>query len=247
MFWLTPNADVLAQFKRVAWNHNLIYPESFYESYRAFFDTPPEKQRSTFVALLLVVLCVGLGNMAPERAVRERICKDLGHWKRRCLAFWRGCQRALAASNIIRVRELEVIQTLVMMMYCNQSLDDNGCVSSHTLGCVTNDLLLLDGSTILPLSVSPCASPTVSDSQNSAQNPWARSLRPAFASASSSGASGGTSSSSTGTSPPPADTRTSSTPRNALPVSRPTRTGTSCAMGGGLSRGRGRCILGRRF
>lgn len=121
------------QFKRVAWNHNLIYPEAFFESYRAFFSTPVANQRAPFVALLLVVLCVGLGNMSPERAMRERICKDVAHWKQRCGAFWLGCQRALGACNLARVKELEVVQTLIMLVYCNQSLNDSGCVLEFRL------------------------------------------------------------------------------------------------------------------
>ncbi|KAF8600482.1 hypothetical protein BDV93DRAFT_262948 [Ceratobasidium sp. AG-I] len=113
-------------FKRVAWNHNLIYPEAFFESYYAFFNTSLANQRAPFVALLLVVLCLGLGNMSPERAIRERICKDVAHWKHRCWALWLGCQRALGACNLARVKELEVVQTLIMLVYCNQSLNDNG-------------------------------------------------------------------------------------------------------------------------
>ncbi|KAG8730714.1 hypothetical protein FRC11_005991 [Ceratobasidium sp. 423] len=70
-------------FNYVAWNHNLVDPTMFRESYNAFFSSPLEKRHAPFVALLLAVLCVGLGNMTPERAVREGICDDLIHWKRR--------------------------------------------------------------------------------------------------------------------------------------------------------------------
>jgi hypothetical protein len=135
------------QFKRVAWNHNLIHPESFDESYHAFFNTPLAKQRAPFVALLLAILCVGLGNMSPERAIRERICKDVAHWKQRCGAFYIGCQRALGASNMVRVKELEIVQVLIMLLYCNQSLNDNGYVVSLCMGMVTNLCMFLDGST----------------------------------------------------------------------------------------------------
>ncbi|QRV88596.1 Fungal specific transcription factor domain [Ceratobasidium sp. AG-Ba] len=113
-------------FKRVAWNHNLIHPESFLESYRTFWTVPTEKRRAPFVALLLVVLCVSLGNMSPERAIRERVCKDMVHRQQLCLGFWKGCQKALGASNMVKSKDLEVIQALVMLMYCDQSLDDNG-------------------------------------------------------------------------------------------------------------------------
>lgn len=119
----------LEQFKRVAWNHNLIDPEAFRDSYNAFFASPSDKRHAPFVALLLAVLCVGLGNMAPERATREGICKNLGHWKRRCGAYWRACQRALGANDVAQKKPIELAQTLVMLLYCNQSLDGNGYVT----------------------------------------------------------------------------------------------------------------------
>ncbi|CAE7065187.1 unnamed protein product [Rhizoctonia solani] len=113
-------------FNRVAWNHNLVDPAMFRESYNAFFSSPSEKRHAPFVALLLAVLCVGLGNMTPERSVREGICKSQTHWKRRCDAYWRACQRALGANDIGQGKPLELAQTLVMLLYCNQSLDGNG-------------------------------------------------------------------------------------------------------------------------
>ncbi|CUA77143.1 potential fungal transcription factor with N terminal zinc cluster domain most similar to that of HAP1 [Rhizoctonia solani] len=113
-------------FNRVAWNQNLLDPATFRESYSAFFSSPSEKRHAPFVALLLAVLCVGLGNMTPERAVREGICKDQTHWKRRCDAYWRASQRALGANDIAQSKPLELAQTLVMLLYCNQSLDGNG-------------------------------------------------------------------------------------------------------------------------
>ncbi|KAG9094259.1 hypothetical protein FRC06_011005 [Ceratobasidium sp. 370] len=121
-----PTCDLLVDhyFKRVTWNHNLIDPDSFLESYRAFWTT--DKPRAPFVALLLVVLCVSLGNMSPERAVRERVCKDMAHRRQLCLRFWKGCQKALGASDMLKCKNLEVVQALVMLMYCDQSLDDSG-------------------------------------------------------------------------------------------------------------------------
>ncbi|KAJ1306556.1 hypothetical protein OPQ81_007557 [Rhizoctonia solani] len=113
-------------FNRVAWNHNLIDPSKFREAYNAFFSSPSENHHAPFIALLLAVLCVGLGNMAPERAVRESICKDQAHWKRSCDAYWRASQRALGANDIAQGKPLELVQTLVMLLYCNQSLDGNG-------------------------------------------------------------------------------------------------------------------------
>ncbi|CEL56223.1 putative transcriptional regulatory protein C1F7,11c OS=Schizosaccharomyces pombe (strain 972 / ATCC 24843) GN=SPAC1F7.11c PE=4 SV=1 [Rhizoctonia solani AG-1 IB] len=113
-------------FNRVGWNHNLIDPTAFREAYNAFFSTPSDKRHAPFIALLLAVLCVGLGNMTPERAIRENICKDQAHWKRRCGAYWRASQRALGANDIARSKPIELAQTLVMLLYCNQSLDDNG-------------------------------------------------------------------------------------------------------------------------
>ncbi|KAG8729741.1 hypothetical protein FRC12_020759, partial [Ceratobasidium sp. 428] len=116
-------------FRRVAWNHNLIHPDTFLESYRTFWTSQLDKNQThqaPFVALLLVVLCVSLGNMSPERAVRERVCKDMAHRRRLCLGFWKGCQKALGASDMLRTKEIEVVQALVMLAYCDQSLDDNG-------------------------------------------------------------------------------------------------------------------------
>jgi hypothetical protein len=112
----------------VAWNHNLIDPEVFHESYNAFFNSSPEKSHAPFIALLLAVLCVGLEYMTPERAMRESICKDLAHWKRRCDAYWRASQRALGANDVAQSKPIELAQTLVMLLYCNQSLDGNGYV-----------------------------------------------------------------------------------------------------------------------
>ncbi|CAE6443038.1 unnamed protein product [Rhizoctonia solani] len=113
-------------FNRVAWNHNLIDPTAFRESYNAFFNSPSEKRHAPFISLLLAVLCVGLGNMTPERAIREGICKDQTHWRRRCDAYWRASQRALGANDIAQDKPLELAQTLAMLLYCNQSLDGNG-------------------------------------------------------------------------------------------------------------------------
>ncbi|KDN43263.1 hypothetical protein RSAG8_06230, partial [Rhizoctonia solani AG-8 WAC10335] len=113
-------------FNRVAWNHNVVDPATFRESYNGFFNSPSEKHHAPFIALLLAVLCVGLGNMTPERAVREGICKDQTHWKRCCDAYWRASQRALGANDIAQSKPLELSQTLVMLLYCNQSLDGNG-------------------------------------------------------------------------------------------------------------------------
>ncbi|KAG8699234.1 hypothetical protein FRC08_005426, partial [Ceratobasidium sp. 394] len=109
-----PTCDLLVDhyFKRVAWNHNLIDPDSFLESYRTFWNAQSEKPRAPFIALLLVVLCVSLGNMSPERAIRERVCKDMGHRRQLCLGFWKGCQKALGASNMLKCKDLEIIQAL---------------------------------------------------------------------------------------------------------------------------------------
>ncbi|CAE6437487.1 unnamed protein product [Rhizoctonia solani] len=113
-------------FKYVAWNHNLVDPTMFRESYNAFFSSPLEKRHAPFVALLLAILCVGLGNMTPERAVRESVCNNQMHWKRQCDAYWRASQRALGANDIAQSKPLELVQTLVMLLFCNQSLDGNG-------------------------------------------------------------------------------------------------------------------------
>ncbi|CAE6496745.1 unnamed protein product [Rhizoctonia solani] len=113
-------------FGRVAWNHNLVDPAAFREAYNAFFSSPSDKRHAPFIALLLAVLCVALGNMTPERAIREGICQNQAHWKRRCDAYWRASQRALGANDIARSKPIELAQTLVMLLYCNQSLDDNG-------------------------------------------------------------------------------------------------------------------------
>ncbi|CAE6495509.1 unnamed protein product [Rhizoctonia solani] len=113
-------------FNRVAWNHNLVDPTTFRESYNAFFSSPSDKRHAPFIALLLAVLCVGLGNMTPERATREGICGNQMHWKQCCDTYWRASQRALGANDIAQSKPLELAQTLVMLLYCNQSLDGNG-------------------------------------------------------------------------------------------------------------------------
>ncbi|KAB5593921.1 transcriptional regulatory protein [Ceratobasidium theobromae] len=119
-------------FKRVAWNHNFIDPEAFYDAYSAFFSSPLDTRHAPFIALLLALLCVGLENMTPQRVIRENICTDLAHWRRRCDAYWRAAQRALAANDVARNKPIELPQTLLMLLYANQSLDSNGWeYSSH--------------------------------------------------------------------------------------------------------------------
>jgi hypothetical protein len=178
----------------VGWNHNLIDPTAFREAYNAFFSTPSDKRHAPFIALLLAVLCVGLGNMTPERAIRENICKDQAHWKRRCGAYWRASQRALGANDIARSKPIELAQTLVMLLYCNQSLDDNGYAKAlpHTLN--SDDSLIsycIVGNTLPILWHSLSELDIVWASQSWARRPLVMCPHPVCASENSEGACGG--------------------------------------------------------
>ena len=79
-----------------------------------------------WIALLFAVLCVGLERMGWHHAHKIGIVNDIDEFKSRARLLLEGSQAVLALADIGRVRAIEVIQTLVLHLHCQQTISAGG-------------------------------------------------------------------------------------------------------------------------
>ena len=79
-----------------------------------------------WIALLFAVLCVSLERMGWSHAHKIGIVKDIDEFKNRARLLLEGSQAVLALADLGKVRAIEVIQTLVLHLHCQQTISVGG-------------------------------------------------------------------------------------------------------------------------
>ena len=79
-----------------------------------------------WIALLFAVLCVSLERMGWQHAHKIGIVKDTDEFKNRARLLLEGSQAVLALADLGKIRAIEVIQTLVLHLHCQQTISVGG-------------------------------------------------------------------------------------------------------------------------
>jgi len=105
-------------------------------SYTRRTNAPGSASRSTeeaenevnppWIALLFAVLCVALERMGSYHAHKIGIVKDIDEFKTRARLLLDGSQAVLALADLGKTRAIEVIQTLVLHLHCQQTISVGG-------------------------------------------------------------------------------------------------------------------------
>lgn len=90
-------------------------------------NNEPENEVSPpWIALLFAVLCIGLERMGWYHAHKIGIVKDIDEFNHRARLLLQGSQAVLALADIGKIRAIEVIQTLVLQLHCQQTVSVGG-------------------------------------------------------------------------------------------------------------------------
>ena len=79
-----------------------------------------------WIALLFAVLCVSLERMGWSHAQNIGIVKGIDEYKNRARLLLEGSQAVLALADLGKARAIEVIQTLVLHLHCQQTISVGG-------------------------------------------------------------------------------------------------------------------------